>query len=107
MYDEETGEAKTFHGKPVPRPPNTHPPCRYQDPKKPQGRCPKGTPENQKSLTEKNLLAWQHYLECKAVGDFPDDPIVRSNAGIIRRIEDSLQDQTRRMIEVFLKTPRM
>ena len=38
--------------------------------------------------------AYRHYMECKAVGRFPDDPIVRRNAGIIRRIEDA-QERSR------------
>lgn len=33
-------------------------------------------------------MAYRHYLECKATGHFPDDPIVRQNAGTIRMIED-------------------
>ena len=51
--------------------------------------CPKGTPENPATLSERNRQAYRHYLECKAVGDFPGDSIVRRNAGIIRSIEES------------------
>lgn len=29
-----------------------------------------------------------HYLECRAIGRFPDDSWVRRNAVIVRRIED-------------------
>lgn len=50
--------------------------------------CRKGTPENPKTLSEANQRCYEHYLECRAVGQFPDDPIVRRNAGIIRQIED-------------------
>lgn len=46
--------------------------------------CAKGTPEKQKSLNRANRWAVKHYLECEAVGHFPDDPIVRGNAVIIR-----------------------
>lgn len=63
--------------------------------------CPKGTPENSKALSEKNVEALRHYLECKAVGQFPDDPIVRRNAGIIRQIEDSVREE--RMLLAQLK----
>lgn len=60
------------------------PPCRT-------GKgCPKGTPEEPRTLSTKNLLAFIHYTECKAVGVFPDDPIVRQNAGIIRSLEDMM-----------------
>jgi hypothetical protein len=33
------------------------------------------------------MLAYLHYLECKAVGQFPDDPIVRRTARICAAIE--------------------
>ncbi len=62
--------------------------------------CPKipaGDPHSPSSaieLTEENFLAYLHYQECKAVGEFPSDPIVRRNAALIRRVED-LADQVR------------
>lgn len=48
------------------------------------GRCPKGTPEKPKTLSMKNRWAWKHFQQCEAVGQFPDDPIVRRNAQVIR-----------------------
>jgi hypothetical protein len=45
--------------------------------------CRKGTPERQLSLNEKNRRAYRHYLTCKATGAWPDDGMVRRNAGII------------------------
>ena len=33
-------------------------------------------------------MAYQHYKECKAVGQFPDDAVVRTNAGIISEIHE-------------------
>jgi hypothetical protein len=39
-------------------------------------------------MSDKNFAAWRHYRQCRAVGIFPDDPIVRRNAEIIREIED-------------------
>src|SRR4051812_6923216 len=50
--------------------------------------CPKGTPENPKTLNERNLRCYEHYPECRATGQFPDDPIVRHNAAVIREVED-------------------
>ncbi len=50
--------------------------------RKPDG-CPKGTPEKSRALNESNQQCYQHYLECKAVSSFPDDPVVRRNAAII------------------------
>lgn len=40
-------------------------------------------------LTERNWLAYKHYKECRATLRFPDDPIVRRNAAIIRAVEDA------------------
>ena len=45
--------------------------------------CKKGTPENQKSLNPMNRMAFRHYRECEA-STFPNDPIVRKNALIIK-----------------------
>lgn len=47
--------------------------------------CPKGTPENQKSLTAANQWAWHHFKACDSIGVFPDDDLVRYNAGVIRK----------------------
>lgn len=88
VYDEETGEPIKRRGKLVERPPKTHPPCRYKNPE--TGRfdnCHKGTPENNKELTEQNFRAYEFYLECQAVNSFPEDPIVRRNAALIARAE--------------------
>ena len=73
-------------GEKVPRIAGQPTPCRFC-PKIPKGQEPK--PENAVELTMRNWQAYQHYLECKAVGAFPDDPIVRRNAMLIRQVEDS------------------
>lgn len=39
-------------------------------------------------ITPENEEALRHYTECRAVGAFPDDDIVRLCAGVIRPIED-------------------
>lgn len=85
-YDERTGKVREYRGLPVVRPKGTLTPCRYST------GCPKGTPENQKALSKKNMKAYQHYQECRATGQFPDDPIVRRNAAIIRQVEESVRD---------------
>lgn len=72
-------------GKPCLRPKGLKPPCGWC-PKIPSGEEPK--PENAQELTEKNLLALLHYRECRAVGEYPDDAIVKRNAAIIRAAED-------------------
>lgn len=91
VYDEKTGKMQTYgQGKPVPRPKSCPSPCRL-----PHVGCPKGTPESPKSLNEANWLAYEHYHECRAVGQFPDDPIVRRNARVIRQIEDQREANER------------
>lgn len=57
-------------------------------------KCPVGHYSKQKRLTAKNRLAFQHYLECKATGSFPDDPIVSRNAEIIDRAMRQCQQAT-------------
>lgn len=86
VYDEKTGKKLERQGKPVPRPRGTKAPCRLRE-----NGCAKGTPENSRTLTEANWQAYQHYSECRAVGQFPDDPIVRRNAAIIREAADSAE----------------
>ncbi len=85
IYDEKTGEAREHRGDFVERLPTVPAPCRREG-------CPKGTPENPKVLSNKNMLAYQHWKECKAVGQFPDDPIVRQNAAIIQEIHDQSKE---------------
>lgn len=69
------------------RPARSKTPCRYC-PKIPDGKDPR--PENAVEVSEKNLAAYGHYLECKAVGAFPPDPIVRRNAAVIRGVEEAV-----------------
>lgn len=64
---------------------NCPPPCRTEN------GCPKGTPEEPKSLNEHNQECYRHYCECRAVGQFPDDPVVRRNAAVIREIQDEYE----------------
>lgn len=59
--------------------------------------CPKGTPENPKTLNERNWLAYEHYRECRAVGKFPDDAVVRRNAAVIRAVEDEVEAMHKRL----------
>lgn len=73
-------------------------PCRYT-----RKGCPKGTPENKRSLSEVNAQCWEHYRECRAVGQFPDDPLVRRHASLIREVEDFChrQQDRERLAEVL------
>lgn len=47
--------------------------------------CVKGTPENPIGFSKQNQQAFEHYLECKEVGIFPDDGVVRRNARVISK----------------------
>jgi hypothetical protein len=86
VYDERSGRRATHAGHPVARPPGTSPPCRLE-----HIGCPKGTPELPKTLSQENLQTIRHYHECRAIGLFPDDPIVRRNASLIRRVESTIE----------------
>ncbi len=66
--------------------------------------CPKGTPENQKTLTPANLDCYMHYRQCRAVGSFPDDPLVRQNAEIIRTQEDLFETYLKNKAQADLTT---
>lgn len=71
-------------GKPVPRPKGTRPPCEWC-PKVPRGDPPR--PESAQELSPKNLQALLFHRQCRAVGRFPDDAIVRRNAALVDQIE--------------------
>jgi len=99
IYNEETGEIETKGDQKVPRPKGIKPPCGY----KTKG-CPKGTPEDSKALTEQNWLAYRFIQECKAVGDFPDDTIVRRNAYLVAHAESTVDRLKRDSLIEWIKT---
>lgn len=103
-HNESTGKAVKAGGQLCPRTVADPPPCR--DPRHESG-CPKGDYENQKSLTWQNVQAYRHYRECKAVGRFPDDPIVRRNAGIICAVEDAVEHERQDRLFVLLSLPKV
>ncbi len=78
------GERVERGGKPILRPKGTGTPCQWC-PKIAPGDVPE--PASAQDLSPKNVAAYVHYLECKAVGDFPADALVKRNAGIIRAAE--------------------
>jgi hypothetical protein len=77
-------------GQPIPRPKGTPTPCQTCP------KIPKDAPIKDRSqaidLSEKNRSAWWHYQQCKAVGQFPDDALVRRNAALIARVLKSIDD---------------
>lgn len=74
-------------GLPLARPPGQPTPC-HECPKVPDD-APERTSHYAIEPSEKSKQAYQHYLECAAVGNFPDDPLVKCNARIIRQVEQA------------------
>ena len=93
VYHETTGRPAEYpprSGRLVLRPPGTFPPCRIHG-----IGCAKGTPENSRGLSVANQAAWRFDRECRATGNFPDDPLVRRNAAIIRQVEEEFERRQR------------
>lgn len=89
VYDERTGrpwQNPPGSGRLIPRPQGTFPPCRL-----PGIGCAKGTPEKPTGLDAANQAAWRFDRECRATGNFPDDPLVRRNAALIRQVEEEFE----------------
>jgi hypothetical protein len=109
LYDEKTGRIDAAQdGTPLKRPRVgilSVPPC-----KQPKRSCPKGTPEDTRSLTAANEKAYRHYLECRATNQWPDDALVRRHAGIIfsleQQVERARQERLTTLIEATLGLPR-
>ena len=85
LYDDERGFAIRQEGtdRLVQRAPTNLPRCRQVSEQNPDGRCPKGTPENQRDLSEQNRRAYRFHLRCKTIGRFPRDSRVEKNAELI------------------------
>ena len=94
-YNEETGKIELFDGKNIFRRGET--PCRTS-----RG-CPKGTPEQPRTLSRRNQLAYLAYLRWKAVGRFPDDPQVEYNAAVIRQAEEVADQQREHQLAMLGK----
>ncbi len=90
LYDDD-GKVSTRCDVPNKRPKGVPTPC-FKCPKIPHGMAPDR--QNAVELTDRNFAAYVHYLECRAVDDWPKDasgkvdPIVRRNARILRAIQD-------------------
>lgn len=95
-----SGEVVRRVGLIMARPSNVPTPC-MTCPKIPQ-EAPERKPEYAVVLSEKNWRAYTHYMECSAVGQFPDDPIVRRNARVIKMLRDQLESKPVRQILQFL-----
>ncbi len=79
-------------------------PC-YRCPKTPSNLHPdKRTRATAVEMNERSMLAYQFYLECRAVGQFPNDPIVRLCAAAIRGVEDRYDRFQREKLSIQLET---
>lgn len=52
--------------------------------------------------TDRSRLAYRRYREWRAVGQFPDDPIVRWAAGLIREAEEEAERLPQRQLVTLL-----
>lgn len=89
-------------GQPMPRPPRSKPPCEHTAGRPDEVRariCAKIHPTAGMELSEQNRRAYRHWKECRAVGVFPDDPIVRSNAALLEDIHE--QNRDRRLLNLI------
>lgn len=95
-YDKDGNVRRLPDGSPVPRPKignqSAPTPCQAcaKPPKwaKEQGKDWKELRSLADEMSDENRRAYQFYRECKAVGHFPDDAIVRWYAAIVRDVED-------------------
>lgn len=97
MWYDDTGKIVMAGGKEQKRNVACPAPCRT-----PAG-CPKGTPENPKTLTPENEQALQHYREATACGftdEERDDPLVRRNAGIIKYVTDEVERERQMKLQL-------
>jgi hypothetical protein len=86
-------------GHPLRRGAGERKPCDFQP-----SSCPKVSPTAGVALSPVNELVYIHYLECKAVGAFPDDPIVRRNAATISEAERSVIEERESQFQTNLLT---
>lgn len=57
-----------------------------------EGACPVGHFGRRNSFSPKNKLAYQFHQQCAAFECWPDDPIVKQNAELIRRAQNEAMD---------------
>ena len=97
VYNEETGQRENNRaGEPLKRTKASPPPCQTTK------GCPKGTPDAPRNLTENNARCVDHYHECRAVGVFPDDAVVRRNAAVILQAEELVSKKEQRDFNLIL-----
>ncbi len=71
----------------------------------PCATCPKshdGQPHPEKELSPRNQKAYFHALECRAVNQWPEDPLVRRNAAIILWVEQEFERSHAQLVPELL-----
>lgn len=97
QWDDNTNEIQLYRGgKRLPR--RGPPLCWYGN-----SKCPKGIFQRPKTLFMMNEMALQHWYQCDAVGQFPDDPIVREHAGILNSMRQNIRDNREAEFHEVLK----
>lgn len=86
VHDLKTGKPQLYGGQKLKQHPSG-PPC-VQDP----GSCPKGG-IGKSDLTYQNERVVRHFEMCRAVGQFPDDDIVKRHASILGPIYDQHEER--------------
>jgi hypothetical protein len=82
------GKVVTRGGRPVERQRHHPPPCHVCP------KIPEGDPANPAfavELDERSAAIYTHYRECKAVGRFPDDPLVRRHAALCQVVDEAVE----------------
>lgn len=110
LHDPDNGWKRSSRGdKDNERRSDNPPPCfrcpkvPLQRRKQPINKVPLPTWRDAHELSAMNQIAYHHYLECKAVGQFPDDAIVRRNAGLIRQAEEIAERSRQRRMSNSLE----
>lgn len=114
MYGDDGRREKDALGRDRPRPPGLPTPC---------STCPKvdASPGERRTLpvvelraravelTPQNWQAFEHDRECRAVGRWPNDPVVRRNAAIIAEERESHErrELQRPLLELVVRIDSM
>ncbi len=79
-------------------------PC-YRCPKTPSNLHPNDrTRATAVEMSERSMLAYQFYRQCRAVNHFPTDPMFRLVAAAIRDVEDRYERFQREKLSIQLET---
>lgn len=86
VYADSGRVERDAEGKPLARAPGNLPPCRVQ-----YAGCPKGTPEQQRSMSPRNERFYRAYRRAKLTGRWPDDEWFLALATDCAEIEEQVR----------------